>query len=529
MNRKTLVLPAVAGLLAPVLVACGGSGGSGKHDAIVIGTTDRFEETEDAPAPFDPAAAYDIAAWNVIHSTFQTLLRLPRSGTDPVPDAATKCGFVDRNSEQFRCTLRSGMKFSSGRPVTVKDVKFSIERVLAINFDNGPASLLENIDRVETPNDHEVVFQLKTPDATFPQKLATPAAAIVDSGAYDKNKLNKGFEAVGSGPYKLKTEEQDGRVVKAVLSKNSDYKGAVKPQSDIEMRFYDDSQAMEKALKDGDIDVMNRTLEPEQIGRLGNASGKGVKLTESTGQEIGYLAFNTDDPAVKPKAVRQAIAQLVDRQALTRDGYDRTADPLYSMVPSGIAGHQNSFSNQYQDPSADKARALLRSAGVSTPVKFTIAYSASHYGQAQAKAYKALQKQLNSTGLFNVQLQDVKWSQYRAQTAKGMFPAYGMGWFPDFPDPDNFIAPFFGKDNFQHSPYRNAKLEALIPQSRQLAQRDAAAKIFQQAQDIVADEVPVLPLWQGKQYIATRDNITGAEWALNGGSELQPWELGRGA
>ncbi|MFI9722455.1 ABC transporter substrate-binding protein [Streptomyces sp. NPDC052396] len=527
MNRKTLVLPAVAGLLAPVLVACGGSSGSGSHSAIVIGTTDRFEEAEGTPAPFDPAAAYDIASWNVIHSTFQTLLRLPRSGTDPVPDAATKCTFSDRKNEQYRCTLRSDLKFSSGRPVTVKDVKFSIDRVLGINFSNGPASLLANIDRVETPNDHEVVFQLKTPDATFPQKLATPAAAIVDSGAYAKDKLNKGFDAVGSGPYKLKTEEKDGRLTKAVLSRNTDYQGAVKTQNDkIELRFFDDSESMEKALKDGDIDVMNRSLDPGQIGPLSNASDKGVKLTDSPGQEIGYLVFNTDDPAVKPKAVRQAVAQLVDRQALTRDGYDRTADPLYSMVPSGITGHQTSFYNQYQDPSADKARTLLRSAGVSTPVKFTISYSSGHYGPAQAKAYQALAKQLNASGLFDVQLQDIKWSQYRSDAAKGMFQAYGMGWFPDFPDPDNFIAPFFGKDNFLHSPYRNAKLEALVPQSRQVAQRDAATKYFQQAQDMIADEVPVLPLWQSKQYIATRDNITGAEWALNACSELQMWELG---
>lgn len=531
MNRKTLVLPTVVGLLAPVLVACGGGDGAGKgKGAIVIGTTDRFEETTDAPAPFDPAAAYDVGVWNVLHSTFQTLLRLPRSGSEPAPDAAEKCGWSDRRNEQFRCTLRKGLTFSNGNEMTVKDVKFSVERARTIDFENGPVSLLSNIDRVETPSAREIVFQLKSPDATFPQKLATPAAAIVDSRSYPKDKLTSdGFKVVGSGPYTMETEEQDNRVTKAVLTRNPDYKGSVTVQNDkVEMRFYDDAKTMENALKAGDIDVMNRTLAPDQISGLRNAAGQEVKLLESPGHEIGYLAFNMDDPAVKPKAVRQAMAQLVDRQALAREGYDRTSDALYSLVPSGIPGHQNSFANQYGDPSVEKARTLLKGANISTPVRFTLAYSSDHYGEATARAFKAFQKQLNGSGLFDVKLQDVKWAEFRPNAAKGQYPVYGMGWFPDFPDPDNFIAPFFGKDNFLRSRYQNAKINDLIPRTRQTSQRDSAAKLFQQAQDIVADEVPVLPLWQGKQYVAARTRITGAEWVLNAASELQPWELVRG-
>ncbi|MFI1971034.1 peptide-binding protein [Streptomyces cinnamoneus] len=530
MNRKTLVLPIVAGLLAPVLVACGGSEGAGKDSAIVIGTTDRFEETTDAPAPFDPAAAYDVGAWNVLHSTFQTLLRLPRSGTAPVGDAAEKCTFGDRKNEQFRCTLRSGLKFSNGHALTAEDVKFSIDRARAINYENGPVSLLSNIDKVETPGDLEVVFHLKSPDATFPQKIATPAAAIVDSESYEKDKLGSGFKVVGSGPYTLQTEQKDGHVVKVTLNKNSDYRGSVKVLNDkVEMRFFDDAASMEKALKSGDIDMMNRALLPEQIGRLRGSSGEGVRLLELPGQEISFLAFNTDDSTVKSKAVRQAIAQVVDRAALVRDGYDRTSDPLYSLVPTGIAGHQNSFSNRYGEPSADKARAILKAANVSAPVPITLTYTSDHYGEGTERAFKALQKQLTASGLFDVKIQGVKWADFRPEAAKGKYAVYGMHWFPDFPDPDNFVAPFVGKDNFLRSPYRNTKISnELVPQSRESTQRDAAARYFQQAEDLIADDVPVLPLWQGKQYVAVREKITGAEWALSSASELQPWELSRG-
>ena len=115
MNRKTLVLPALVGLLAPVLVACGGTdGGSGGGDAIVVGTTDQFIATEDAPAPLDPAYAYDIGSWNVLRNTFQTLLRVPRGGGEPVPDAAESCGFTDNAEREYSCTLRDGLKFSNG-------------------------------------------------------------------------------------------------------------------------------------------------------------------------------------------------------------------------------------------------------------------------------------------------------------------------------------------------------------------------------------------------------------------------------
>ncbi|MEV4434364.1 ABC transporter substrate-binding protein [Streptomyces sp. NPDC049555] len=530
MNRKTLVLPTVAGLLAPVLVACGGTG-AGKDNAIVIGTTDRFEETTDAPAPFDPAAAYDIGAWNVLHSTFQTLLRLPRSGTAPVADAAEKCAFGDRNSEQFRCTLREGLKFTNGHALTAEDVKFSIDRARAINFENGPVSLLSNIDKVETPSEREVVFHLKSPDATFPQKIATPAAAIVDSESYAKDKLDNGFKTVGSGPYSLKTDVKDDRVVKATLTKNPDYKGPLKLQNDkVELRFYDDSKAMEKALKSGEIDMMNRALLPEQISRLRAGNDKSIRLLESPGQEISYLAFNTDDSSVKNKAVRQAVAQLVDRQALTRDDYHRTSEPLYSVVPVGLTGHQNSFSNKYGEPSAAKARAILQSANITTPVPLTLTYTTDHYGETTEKSFKTLQKQLNGSGLFDAKLQGVKWADFRPEAAKGKYAVYGMGWFPDFPDPDNYVDPFVGKNNFLGSSYKNPKIiNDLIPQSRLSSQRDAAARIFQQVQDIVADDVPVLPLWQGKQYVAVGEKVTGAEWALNAASELQPWELGSGS
>ncbi|WP_328539682.1 ABC transporter substrate-binding protein [Streptomyces sp. NBC_00344] len=531
MNRKTLVLPAVVGLLAPILAACGStdSGDSGGK-AIVVGTTDSFVADQEAPAPFDPAYAYDAGAWNILRPALQSLLQVPRGGGQPKPDAASDCRFTDTENESYRCKLRSGLEFSNGDPLKAADVKYSLERVTRINDRNGPAGLLDNIDTIEQVSDNELVFHLKTPDATFPYKLATPAAGIVEKGTYEPNRLRNGFVVDGSGPYTLKTVVSNNRMQKAVFTKNPHYKGMLKLQNDkVEIRSFSDAGAMGVALKSGDIDMMTRSMSPAQIRTLSAGATQDINFVESPGLEIRYLGFNTDDPSVKNKAVRQAMAALVDRGQIASEVYGATAEPLYSLIPSSMAGHTNSFFDKYGDPSKTEAARILHNAGITSKVRLTLHYTTDHYGPGTAKEFALLKQQLNASGLFDVKTQGTKWAQYRPAQTHGDYAVYGLGWFPDFPDSDNFVAPFLGKGNFLNSPYvNNAIRTKYIPDSRRAADRTAATGAFEKIQDIVANDVPVLPLWQGKQYVAARDDLTGAEWALSSSSALQIWELGRG-
>ncbi|MER8044046.1 ABC transporter substrate-binding protein [Streptomyces sp. NPDC094032] len=527
MNRKTLVLPLTAALLVPLLAACGGGD---KSRAIVVGTTDQFVATEDAPAPLDPAFAYDTGAWNVLRQTVQTLMHSPRGSGQPVPDAAESCGFSDKQSESYRCKLREGLTFADGTAITAEDVKFSIDRVLAIKSDNGTAALLSNIDTVETKGEREVVFHLKTPDATFPYKLSTPVAGILSKDKYDGRKLRAGFDVDGSGPYTMKTERDGDKVTKFVFTKNPKYKGDVTLRNDrVELRPFDDSSSMDTALAKDEIDMMARTMSQSQIKDLTEQPKDGIELTEVPGLEIRYLAFNTKAPSVEDKAVRQAMASVVDRGALVNEVYGPTAQPLYSLIPSSITGHATSFIDTYGEPDTAKAAKILRDAGVKTPVKVTLHYTTDHYGAETAKEFEALRGQLNATRLFDTQIQGTEWSKFRPAQKRGDYAVYGLGWFPDYPDPDNYIAPFLDSDNFLNTPYVNQSVrDRLIPQSRRQADRTAAAPVFEQIQKIVAKDVPVLPLWQGKQYVAARDDVTGVEWALNTSSDLLLWELGRG-
>ncbi|MBW5485871.1 ABC transporter substrate-binding protein [Streptomyces bambusae] len=531
MNRKTLVLTAAAALLTPALAACGSTtGGEAGSGAIVVGTTDRFEAADYAPAPFDPAYAYDAGAWNILRQTVQTLMHTPRGGGQPVPEAASDCRFTDSGNESYRCTLRPGLKFANGDPLTAKDVKFSIDRVLAIKDENGPSSLLSTIDTVEVKAADTVVFHLKTPDATFPHKLSTPAAGIVNQKQYDAKKLRQGFAVDGSGPYTMKAEVKDDRMVRAVFTKNPHYKGDIKLRNDrVELRTYEDSAAVGKALTSGEVHMVSRTLSPAQIKDFSTKPPKGVKLVQMPGMEIRYIGFNTDAPVVGNKAVRQALAAAVDRNNIISKVYGKAAQPLYSLVPTNVNGHVNSFFNKYGEANTQKAASILQAANVKTPVKLTLSYTSDHYGDGTAAEFEALKTQLNGTGLFDITVQGSEWAGFRPAQKQGTYPAYGLGWFPDYQDADNFLAPFLEQDNFLGTPYANNTVRTrLIPESRRAVDRNVAAPAIADMQDIVADDVPVLPLWQGKQYVAARDGITGVEWSVNAISDLQLWELGRG-
>ncbi|RYJ20723.1 putative lipoprotein oligopeptide binding protein [Streptomyces sp. L-9-10] len=530
MNRKTLALSAAIGLLVPVLAGCGGSDGGSGGEAIVVGTTDQYIATKEAVAPLDPAAAYDTGSWNVLRQTIQTLMHVPRGGGKPVPDAASKCAFTDRANESYRCTLREGLKFAGGDPITADDVKYSMERVLKINDPGGVAGLLTNIDTMESDGAREIIFHLKTPDATFPYKLSTPPAGIVSKKDYPPTKLRAGFDVSGSGPYNFAADVKGDTVTKATFTKNPDYRGDLNIQNDkVELRPFTDADDMGKALDAGDIDVMTRAMTPGQVQSMVEKPKDGIQLTEMPGLEIRYLVFDTDAPTVKEKAVRQAMAYTIDRGDLITKVYGAMAEPLYSLIPSSIATHTNSFFNKYGDRNLPKAADLLESAGIETPVKLSLDYTTDHYGEATKQEFENLRDQLNSSKLFDVSIKGTEWKTFRPNQIKGDYSVYGMGWFPDFPDPDSYTAPFLDKDNFLNMPYNNATLRGeLIPQSRREADRSAATKTFSRIQDIVADDVPVLPLWQGKQYVASRDDIAGVEWAVNSSAELLLWELRRG-
>jgi peptide/nickel transport system substrate-binding protein len=225
--------------------------------------------------------------------------------------------------------------------------------------------------------------------------------------------------------------------------------------------------------------------------------------------------------------VRKAIAYLVDRTALVRDVYQRTAEPLYSVIPAGITGHKTPFFDKYGDrPQRDKAEAALRGAGLNDKVKLTLWATPIRFGPGTVPAFKEIAQQLNASGLFDAKVRSVSLDEFEKGVAKGSYGVYAKGWIPDYPDPDIFVSPFFTKENVLRNNYASKRIAGqLIPSTVAEPDRLVTTDQFAEIQSIVADDLPVLPLWQGKQYAVARDNIFGIEWSLDASTVPRFWEL----
>ncbi len=508
-------------LLAGCSVLPGGD--SDEDQSIVVGTTS-------APSVLDPAGAWD-QSWELFRNVYQTLMHFPNSSSSPEPDAAQRCQFTDSASKVYRCTLREGLTFSNGHPLDAEAVKFSLNRVFSIDADSGPSGLLGSLDRIETPSKRTVVFHLKESDATFPYVLATPAASIVDPAVYSDKSLLKGNEIAGSGPYVLEEYKPNKR---AVLVKNPKYQGAAEIKNDtVTIRYFQKSSTMVQKFRKGEVDVTFRGLTPKHISEFQEAGAKGnddIELSEIPGKEIRYLVFNPEYKWAGNEAVRKAIAELIDRKALVRNVYDRTVEPLYSMVPSGLTGHTNAYFDEYGEPSRSDAEAVLRDAGIQQKVPLTLWYTTDRYGSTMQKEFEEIQRQLEGSGLFDITLKSKPWNEYQKDYLSGEYPVFGRGWFPDFPDADNFIAPFVGETNALNTPYETPVItQELLPSSRKESDRGVASEAFTRAQKILAEDARLLPLWQGKVYVAAGKDIAGVEWCIDPSTIMRMWELHRKA
>ncbi|SDJ92429.1 peptide/nickel transport system substrate-binding protein [Streptomyces indicus] len=514
-----------AGLAAGLLSGCGSeqSAGSGEDGQIVVGMSDDVQAT-------DPASGYDPGSWLLFNNVFQSLLSFPKGATEPQPEAAESCKFTDSATKELTCKLRDGLKFSNGNELTSKDVKYSFDRTVKIDDPDGPAVMFSSLDRITTPDVRTVVFHLKVPDATFPSKIASGAGSIVDHREYPADKLREDGKAVGSGAYTLDSYGEN----EAVFKVNGSYEGSAETRnSGVTLRFFhDDREKLKDAMLGGDIDIAYRGLSAADIADLESSTDAEQKaeVIEGTSAEVQHIVLNTNDPVTGKLGVRKALAYLIDREKLVADVHDQTASPLYSIIPAGIEGHNTAFFDTYGgSPQPDKAKQALRADGITDKVKLTLWATPARYGPATVEEFKAIAKQLNDSGLFEADVKSVPFEQYEKDVEAGKYGFYVKGWVPDYPDPDNFTQPFFGKDNVLMNNYTNESITGdIIPSTAAQSDRAATQEQFGRLQDIVADEVPIIPLWQGKQYAVVGEEISGVEWCLDSSTVFRFWELQKG-
>ncbi|GAA2452381.1 ABC transporter substrate-binding protein [Streptomyces macrosporus] len=509
------------GVAMGVIVTAGVGGwslvGPGPEErTITVGTTDGITS-------LDPAGAYDTGSWRLFGNLYQSLMTFTPGNAEPVPDAADQCRFADSELTVYRCTLREGLRFSDGGALTAEDVKHSFDRILKIADPRGPAELFDTLREVRV-DDGVVEFRLKTSDAAFPYKIAGGAGSIVDSEKYPADRLLRGDEAIGSGPYVL-DEYEPGSTVRLVP--NEEYVGLLEklPTHHVEIRYYAEPEDLSTAWAKREIDVNVGDMPSAEMAGIGPSSA-GIRFHEQPGHEVRSLAFNLRPSSpVSDRAVRQAVASLVNRTSLARHVHQRTVEPLYSLIPQGVNGHAATFHQRYGEPDAERAAELLRRAGVETPVRFEIAYSTEQ--PAGAEEAGTLSSQLESSGLFEVTIREYGDDAFRKGMEKGTLDAYLVDRFRSHPEADAYTAPLVGTDGVYHTGYSDRRVDRLIRATRRGYDRGGVLEQFLEIHRRVAVDVPLLPLWQGKAYALTTDDIAGAQYLTDNSGVWRLWELDR--
>lgn len=527
LNSKKILAAAVSVAAIASLTACGGvkddtAAGADSGNAITIGTTDKITS-------LDPAGSYDNGSYAVQIQVFPFLYAQDYNTSELSPDIAADDGTWNDDGTEFTVKLKDGLKFANGNDLTAADVKFSYDRIKKINDPNGPSSLLANVESVTAKDDTTVVFKDSVPfDVTLKQVMSSPAGPIVDEDTFDADKLTDADTIVSkkafAGPYTLTAFKINES---AAYAKNDSYKGLTPAKNSVvQVKYFADASNLKMAVQQGQIDVANRSLSPTDIEDLSKDSK--VKVVKGPGGEERFIAFNfkiqpygesqPDADANKAKAVRQAVANLIDREELSTKVYKGTYTPMYSFIPDGLAGHDDTLKSAYGDgngkPSTEKAKKVLADAGVTTPVDLKLQYNSDHYGSVSADEYAALKSQLEAGGLFKVDMQSTEWTQYNkdrvvTDDSDGVYPVYQLGWFPDYSDPDNYLSPFFRDGNFVNNGYSNKEVNDLIV--KQAGEKDESARgdILKQIQKLETEDLSTIPLLQGAQVAVTGTSVKG--------------------
>ena len=543
-GRRALVATAGITAAALALSACGGSddsggGGGGSSDGgggtLTIGTSDKI-------TTIDPAGAYDNGSFTVMNQVYPFLMNTAPGEPDVQPDIAESAEFT--SPTEYTVKLKPGLTFVNGHELTASDVKFTFDRQLAINDPNGPASLLANLESTEAVDDTTVVFRLKKgDDQTFAQILSTNAGPIVDEEVFSPTALTPDADIVEAkafaGPYTITSYKLNDLVT---YEANADYQGLLgAPKTDaINVKYYTDASNLKLDVQEGNIDVAFRSLTATDIEDLrGNDN---VQVVDGPGGEIRYITFNFNtqpfgattpeaDPA-KALAVRQAVADLIDRQEIADQVYKGTYTPLYSYVPEGLTGAITPLKDSYGDgnggPDVDKAKQRLSAAGVTGPVELNLQYSNDHYGPSSGDEYALIKDQLESSGLFTVNLQTTEWVQYSKDRTADVYPAYQLGWFPDYPDADNYLSPFFLTENFLGNHYSNPQVNDLILQQATTPDPAARQALIEQIQTLEAGDLSTVPYLQGSQVAVTGTDVEGTQDTLDATFKFRYGVLSKG-
>ncbi|MBS7281416.1 MAG: peptide ABC transporter substrate-binding protein [Candidatus Freyarchaeota archaeon] len=466
---------------------------------LVLGTTDKI-------TVLDPAKCYDFYTWEIFNNIGEGLLKYV-PGTTELEMGIAQYYNVSTDGLNYTFRLREGLKFTDGQSLNATAVKWSIDRVINLSLD--PSWLVKAfVSRVEVIDTYTVRFVLKEAVSFFPALVATPPYFPVSSASYPANQTAE--PTVGHyGPYKIKKWIRD---VELDLEANPDYYGTQPKTPQFIIKFYKDATTLRLAVETGEIDIAWRTIKPADIIDL---KARGVlTVQEVPGPYIRYIVCRCNMTPFDNVNLRRAVAAAIDREKICENIYHGTVEPLYSMIPMGMWSHTDAFLEEYGEHNITLAQEYLRAAGYNETDKFEceLWYTPTHYGDLEAGVALAIKESLEETGMITVTLKSAEWATYAAEyIIAGVMPIFLLGWYPDYIDPDDYTTVFL---HSEWSPemgvfYNNTQMDELLDEARSEVNITRRTELYEDVQALMAEEAPVIPLFQGKLYAVFWPNVRG--------------------
>jgi len=488
-----------------------------------ITTTDKqvFRYNEQSGiATLDPAFAKNQSIMWAVHQIFNTLVETNQS-LNIVPGLA-KTWDVSPDRLTYTFHLRTDVFFhdheafpgGKGRKMTAYDVEYSFRRITDPNIASSGAWIFNNrIDRIDgfrAVNDSAFQFKLLRPFTPVLGLLSMQYCSIVPKEVVEKYGKDFRNHPCGTGPFQFKSWEE-GQVL--ILLKNEKYfetdsAGKRLPYLDaIKTTFYDNKATEFLLFRQGKLDFINdidASFKDEVLTKKGELQkewqGK-IQLFKHPYLNTEYLGILVDsandlvkNSPLRFKKIRQAINYGFDRRKMILYLRNSVGIPAESgFIPAGLPSFDSSIVRGYEyNPS--KARQLLKEAGFSDnkselPIKLL---TVSIYGDLAS----FIAKELEDIGL-KVQVEIVQKSLLLEYTAKSQALFFRGSWIADYPDAENYLSVFYGKNPAppNYTRYKNTRFDALYEQALQVTDDSVRMGLYQQMDQLIIEDAPVIPLW----------------------------------
>jgi peptide/nickel transport system substrate-binding protein len=396
LQRRSLIVLTAAALALSSLAAVA----QGRKDAVVIGMV--LE-----PPGLDPTTAPAAAIGEIVHyNVLEGLTKI--NGDGSVSPLLAESWTMDPDGRLYTFKLRQGVKFHDGEAFDSSDVKFSFERAKAEGSTNkAKGAVFNNISSIATPDAHTVILTLNNADGNFLFRMGENTAVILDP----KSAATTAANPVGTGPYRF-GEWRKGSAV--TLNKWDGFRNAQDVRLNrVNFRIINDAAAQVAALLAGDVDHFPRGITSQSVAQFRADRRFMVQIGSTAGK--GIMSINNRKKPFDDVRVRRALMHAIDRKAFIDGVLDGFGQPIGSHFAPTDAGYVNLTGTYPYDP--EKAKTLLKEAGVATPLNVTLSLPPPPYARRGGEVVAAMLAQVGVVA----KIENVEWAQWLSGPFKGNF------------------------------------------------------------------------------------------------------------